>query len=221
MKTSNKKAITTKILLCSLYFIIMTILFVAAYTVFKDKNSIKSFSKVDSTNNYSYINISRMSEKFAYYEKANIGIHFVIETEDTGKWHMYLIAINENQLYKYKDIINYTYNSKGKEPKRLKVYGYPTLITDQLKQMAIKHINDFLPKDNEVTITNENFEEYLSNCYLDTTISQKNNFSIVLFILLFLIFIMFCLTIYTISDNNRVVKRISKLIKKIKKKRKK
>ena len=216
---SKKKTITMKILLCSLYFIIMTILFVAAYTVFKDKNSIKSFSKVDSTNNYSYINISRMSEKFAYYEKANIGIHFVIETEDTGKWHMYLIAINENDIYKYKDIINYTYNAKGTEPKKIKVYGYPTLISDQLKTMAIKHINDFLPSENEVTITKENFEEYLSNCYLDTTIAQKNNFSIVLFIILFLIFVMICLTVYTISDNNRIVKRISKVIKKVKRKK--
>ena len=216
---SKKKTITMKILLCSLYFIIMTILFVAAYTVFKDKNSIKSFSKVDSTNNYSYINISRMSEKFAYYEKANIGIHFVIETEDTGKWHMYLIAINENDIYKYKDIINYTYNVKGTEPKKIKVYGYPTLISDQLKTMAIKHINDFLPSENEVTITKENFEEYLSNCYLDTTIAQKNNFSIVLFIILFLIFVMICLTVYTISDNNRIVKRISKVIKKVKRKK--
>lgn len=215
----KKKTITMKILLCSLYFIIMTILFVAAYTVFKDKNSIKSFSKVDSTNNYSYINISRMSEKFAYYEKANIGIHFVIETEDTGKWHMYLIAINENDIYKYKDIINYTYNAKGTEPKKIKVYGYPTLISDQLKTMAIKHINDFLPSENEVTITKENFEEYLSNCYLDTTIAQKNNFSIVLFIILFLIFVMVCLTVYTISDNNRIVKRISKVIKKVKRKK--
>ena len=218
MKKNNKKTITMKILLCSLYFIIMTILFVAAYTVFKDKNSIKSFSEVDSTNNYSYINISRMSEKFAFYEKANIGIHFVIEKEDTGKWHMYLIAINENSLYKYKNIIDYTYKAKGEEPKPIKVYGYPRVITDQLKGMAIKHINEFLPEGNEVTITNENFEEYLSNCYLDTTISQKNNFSIVLFIILLLIFVMTCLTVYTISDNNRITNRISKYIKKKRKK---
>ena len=45
-----------------------------------------------------------MSEKFAYYEEENIGIHFVIETEETGEWRTYLIAINESDYDRYKDI---------------------------------------------------------------------------------------------------------------------
>ena len=47
-----------------------------------------------------------MSEKFAYYAEEKLGIHFVIEKEDTGEWHTYLVGINEDEYDKYKNIID-------------------------------------------------------------------------------------------------------------------
>ena len=76
----------------------------------KEKDKIIPWSDVKSLEDYTYIDIYKMSEKFAYYKETNTGIHFVIEKEDTGIWHTYLIAINENQLSEYQAIIDYTYN---------------------------------------------------------------------------------------------------------------
>ena len=108
-KSVKENRLIIKMVMCTLYLIIITILFVCSYKLFKEKQSILPFQDVESIENYTYIDISKMSEKFAYYKDTNIGIHFVIEKEDTGRWHTYLIAINEDDYHKYKNIIDYTY----------------------------------------------------------------------------------------------------------------
>lgn len=204
-KEKTEKKLTIKLILCIVYLIVITILFVCSYQLFQSKYSAKPWGEVESVDEYSYINVSRMSEKFAYYEKENIGIHFVIEKESTGVWHTYLIAIDENNYDKYKEIIDYTYERTKEEPKPLKVYGYPEIIKSDLKGLAIKNIVNFVPAENEVTITEENFETYLTNSYLDTTKEKQDYFSIILFITLILLFIMIALFLFTVFDKNKVI----------------
>ena len=168
-KEKTEKQLTIKLCLCIVYLIVITILFVCSYKLFQAKYYARPWGEVESVDEYSYIKVSRMSEKFAYYEKENIGIHFVIEKEETGVWHTYLIAIDENEYDKYKEIIDYTYERTKEEPKPLKVYGYPEIIKTDLKNLAIKNIVNFVPSENEITITEDNFETYITNCYLDTT----------------------------------------------------
>ena len=95
--------------LCIIYLIVITILFVCSYKLFQAKYDAKPWGEVESVEEYAYIKVSRMSEKFAYYEQENIGIHFVIEKEVTGQWRTYIIAIDENKYNEYKEIIDYTY----------------------------------------------------------------------------------------------------------------
>lgn len=204
-KEKTEKKLTIKLILCIVYLIVITILFVCSYQLFQSKYSAKPWGEVESVDEYSYINVSRMSEKFAYYEKENIGIHFVIEKESTGVWHTYLIAIDENDYDKYKEIIDYTYERTNEEPKPLKVYGYPEIIKSDLKSLAIKNIVNFVPAENEVTITEDNFETYLTNSYLDTTKEKQDYFSIILFITLILLFIMIALFLFTVFDKNKVI----------------
>ena len=204
-KEKTEKKLTIKLILCIVYLIVITILFVCSYQLFQSKYSAKPWGEVESVDEYSYINVSRMSEKFAYYEKENIGIHFVIEKESTGVWHTYLIAIDENDYDKYKEIIDYTYERTKEEPKPLKVYGYPEIIKSDLKGLAIKNIVNFVPAENEVTITEDNFETYLTNSYLDTTKEKQDYFSIILFITLILLFIMMALFLFTVFDKNKVI----------------
>ena len=137
-KTKTEKKLTIKLVLCIVYFIVITILFVCSYKLFIEKYDAKPWGEVESVDEYSYIKVSKMSEMFAYYEEENIGIHFVIEKEETGVWHTYLIAINEDDYDKYKDIIDYTYERTKEEPKAKKVYGYPEIIKADLKNIAIK-----------------------------------------------------------------------------------
>ena len=206
-KTKTEKKLTIKLVLCIVYFIVITILFVCSYKLFVEKYDAKPWGEVESVDEYSYIKVSKMSEMFAYYEEENIGIHFVIEKEDTGVWHTYLIAIDENEYDKYKEIIDYTYERTKEEPKPLKVYGYPEIIKTDLKNLAIKNIVNFVPSENEITITEDNFETYITNSYLDTTKEKKDYFSIILFITLILLFVMIALFIFTIFDKDKLLKK--------------
>ena len=204
-KKMSEKRLGIKMFVCAIYLIIITILFVCSFRLFEEKKDITPWSEVQNVEDYTYIEVSKMSEKFAYYKEANIGIHFVIEKEETGQWHTYLIAINENDYNKYKDIIDYTYERTTTPPEPIKVYGYPVITNDEIKNLAIKNISNFVPAENEVTITAENYETYLTNSYLDTTQGQKDQFSIILCLSLMLLFTVIGLLIVTFFDKDKIV----------------
>jgi len=211
-KHVKEKRLAIKLFICLVYLVIITILLACSYKLYEQKNVIVSWSEVENVDNYTYINIYKMSEKFAFYEEKNIGIHFVIEKEDSGLWHTYLIAIDEKNYDKYKKIIDYTYERTKEEPKPIKVYGYPVIINQDLKELAIKNIPNFVPAENEVEITNDNFEKYLTNSYLDTTRKQKDEFSVVLCVSLILLFIVMALLVLTILDKDRIVDNLDEKI---------
>lgn len=202
-KLSKEQRFTIKLVLCIFYLIIITILSVCSYKIYTEKQAVKSWSEVSTADEYSYIEVSKMSEKFAYYSTNKKSIHFVIEQEATGVWYTYLIAIKDSDYLKYKDIIDYTYERTDKKPKPKKVYGYPVVINDELKQLALANIKNFLPVENEIEITNENFNDYLTNSYLDTTIKREENFNTILFSILLMLFITVVLFIVTIVDKDK------------------
>ena len=204
----NESRLAIKLFMCLVYLVVMTILVVCSYRLFEEKNHITAWSDVENVEEYTYITICRMSEKFAYYEEANVGIHFVIEKEDTGLWHTYLIAIDENDYDDYKDIIDFSYERTDKEPKPKKVYGYQVIVNEELKDLAIKNIGNFVPAENEVKISEENYETYLTNSYLDTTRSREDNFSILLFSSLLLLLIVFFLFIATLFNKDKIVDKV-------------
>ena len=155
-KKMNEKRLAIKMFMCLIYLVVITILLVCSYRIFEEKKNIVPWSDVENVEDYTYMTIYRMSEKFAYYEEENIGIHFIIEKEDTGQWHTYLIAIDEDDYDEYKKIIDYSYERTDKEPKPKKVYGYPVITSKELKALAIKNIENFVPAENEVKITEKN-----------------------------------------------------------------
>ena len=174
----------------------------------EEKNNIVSWSDVETVEDYTYIKIYKMSEKFAYYQDTNIGIHFVIEKEETGLWHTYLIAINEKDYNKYKAIIDYTYERTTEVPEPITVYGYPVITNNTLKSLAIKNIKNFVPAENEVQISEDNYDAYLTNSYLDTTRSKENQFNIILFISLLLLLVVVVLLFATILNKDKIVDNI-------------
>jgi len=207
-KKVNESRLAIKLFMCLVYLVVMTILIVCSYQLFEEKKDIVPWTDVENVEDYTYITICRMSEKFAYYEDANIGIHFVIEKEETGLWHTYLIAINEDDYADYKKIIDFTYERTDREPRPKKVYGYPVIVNDELKKLAIKNISNFVPAENEVKITEDNYETYLTNSYLDTTRGQEDEFSIFLFASLLLSFFVFALLIATLFDKDKIVDKV-------------
>ena len=203
----HEKRLVFKTFICLIYLIVITILVVCIYQLYHEKEKILPWSEAESVEDYTYITISKMSEKFAYYENSKKEIHFVIEEEDTGQWHTYLVAIDEDDYSKYKDIIDYTYERTTEVPEPVKVYGYPVVIDDELKQLAIQNITNFVPAENEVVITNDNFNTYLTNSYLDTTLSRQEKFSFALFLVIVILIIVVLMFILTILDQDKVVYR--------------
>ena len=202
-----EKRVVFKRFICLIYLIVITILVVCIYQLYHEKEKVLPWSEAESVEDYTYITISKMSEKFAYYENSKKEIHFVIEEEDTGQWHTYLVAIDEDDYSKYKDIIDYTYERTTEVPEPVKVYGYPVVIDDELKQLAIQNITNFVPAENEVVITNDNFNTYLTNSYLDTTLPRQEKFSFALFLVIVILIIVVLMFILTILDQDKVVYR--------------
>ena len=69
-KKNNEKKIAIKLILSLIYTIVITVLSVSAYQIFKEKQVIKSWAKITDVNEYSYIEVSKMSEKCLCYKKA-------------------------------------------------------------------------------------------------------------------------------------------------------
>jgi len=218
MKKKSTKRLGIKLLLSVIYLMIITILFVFGYKIYNEYNEPHPYQETESTDEYAYIEVSRMSDKFAYSKDSNVGIHFVVEKEETGIWHTYLVAINEKKIKKYQKLIDYSNGKTKKIPRSVKVYGYPVNINDQIKEMAIKNINNFLPSTNEVKITSDNYEDYLTNSYLDTTKHREENIPPILIIIASLFLIVVLLLILLLIDKDVFVDKIDN---KIKRKRKK
>lgn len=208
MKEKNNSKFAIKLIMCLVYIIVIAVLFTCSYQMYEKKQEILPWKDIESVEDYTYITISKMSEKFAYYKDTNIGIHFVIEEQSSGQWHTYLIAIDEEDYNEYKNIIDYTYERREDKPLTVKAYGYPVITSKELRELAIKNITNFLPKENEVVITEENYEAYLTNSYLDTTKERKDTFNMMLFVLLLLMFLVIGLLIITILGRDKIVDKM-------------
>ena len=212
MKKEKKREarLAVKIITCLIYLIIITFLSAYSYQLFQKEYKAISWSEAENTSNYAYIDIYKMSEKFAYYSETNVGIHYVINQEKNGLWHTYLIAINEDDYEKYKEIIDYTYERIENKPKAIRVYGYPALASNELKSMAIKNVKKFVPAENQVNITEENYDQYLTNSYLDTT--KKKSTSFLLYTILGLLLIVIFLLLKTVVIQDKTGYDINKNI---------
>ena len=222
MKKKSKKRghlrLGIKITISLIYILIVGILCYVSFKLYDQDQKIVKWKDVDKTSQYSYIEISEMSEAFAEIKNENKTVHFVIEQEDTGAWHTYLIAINKNDYDKYKKIIDYTYERTEEAPEKIKVYGYPVLIPNDIKKLAIKNISNFVPVENQIVLDDKNFEEYMTNTYLDTTKKEEHRFNNFILILLLMALAIVILLIFTIFDRDKIVDEVDEIIEKEEKK---
>ena len=202
-KKKRGLSIFLKIIMCLVYLVIIGALLTCAYTLYNQKQIMVPWHKIKTTDDYTYMSIIKMSEKFASYEEQNIGFHYVVEKDKEDTWNTYVIAINEKDYNKYKAMIDYTYERVEREPDPIKLYGYPVKIDEDIKNSILKSIANFIPADSEIKITEENWEENLTSYYLNTTKEKKVIFSIPLFISLLSAAIMIILLFLTIIDKGK------------------
>ena len=70
--------------------------------------------------------------------------------------------------------------------------------------MAIKNISKFVPAENEIVIKEDNYNDYLTNCYLDTTKSKEDTYNMRLYISMTLLLIVIVLIILTILNKKKL-----------------
>lgn len=215
----KKLRIYIKIFFCIIYLIVIGILFFSAYKLYMNDKKEVSWDKVISTTNKTSLTISKMSEAFAKIKKKQV--HFVIVMDKNKVYRSYLIAISKKDYKKYKPIIDYSYERTKEKVQPLTVKGYPRIISKELKELTLKNYKNFLPNDNSVKLTEKNFDKYITNTYLDTTIHKIEKTNYIVITLLVLIVLLFILLLLTLIDRDMIVNKASKALEKEQKKKKK
>lgn len=201
--TKKKLKLKKRVLYQLIFSIIICILFFSSYFIYTKSRKIAYYS--NKNNSYSYLEIEEMSDRFA--DLGDKELHFV-----RAKKKIYVIAISKQKTKKYQNIINYTYG-KTKKGKTMKVYGYPLKKNNKIKKLEMKYINYFLPYEERININNHNYNQYLFNTYLDTTINPLYQFNYIVFLLLLLFVIVLFIFIKMMffkgsEDREKVQKKI-------------
>ena len=205
--------------LCLIYLVVGMILAYCAFHIYIEAIEPVKWDEATDTKDYTYIDIDKMSEKFATIDQKK-DIHFMIDEEKNGVWHIYLLAISKQDYKKYKEIIDYSYERINEKPKPVRVYGYPVEIPEELKELTLKNYKNFVSFENQVELNLENFNEYLTNAYLDSTKKKEHNFNWIVVILMLLDVVLFILIIVTIFDKDKLVDEVDHLVELEEKKRK-
>ena len=164
-KLKLKKSIINNIVIIVL-LVVMLIHFsfaVYIYNINYEVDYYKAGSK-----EYSYITINRVSDTFAKINTKELHL-----AED--KNNIYIIAIDSSDK-KWKNII-YKDNTKS-----LKVYVMPIKSSKKIKLLAEKNITKFISYDKKV----DDYDNILTNYYLDTTVKKYHKFNYVVSILFLL-----------------------------------
>ena len=188
-KTKKSFRLSVKVVFCTIYLIVVFILAYCAFYLYQEQRQPTPWERVRSTQDYTYIDIDKMSEKFARVDDDK-NVHFIIDEEKKGSLHIYLLVIDKSDYAKYKKIIDYS---------------------DDLKELTIKNYKKFVSLENKVELSHENFDEYLTDTYLDTTKEVTYNFNWIVVVLLALDAVLIFLVIITILDKDRLVDEVVEL----------
>lgn len=185
-KVRLKRSIIKNFLILIIFSFILSFLFSATYYIYMNARKIDKYNK--KTEEYSYLEIEKMSDKFAEIE--NRELHFARDKYGA----LYIIAINSKEIDKYKAMIEYTYG-RGEKTKPIKLYGLPVKVNKELKELVMSNINKFLSSKEQININDKNYEEYFPSTFLDTTIKENYKFNYVVFLLFLICFLIFLMLI--------------------------
>lgn len=200
-----------KLVVCVIHIVVIMILGFCSFRVYKSGDKPIHLSNVEKDTQYSYLDVFEMSKKIT-----NIGkdkqLHFVIEKTENDKWYTYLVAIEKKDENKFKDMIAYTEQETDKVPEKIRLYGYPVKINDEIKKETIKKSSDFLGSSKEKSnLSSENFEQYLTSYYLDSTVAQHHEFNYIMLILALMIVVLLITLILVIFDRDKLVDEVDKI----------
>ncbi len=214
-----------KMIVCIIHIIVIVILAFCSFRIYQSSDKVVNFSDTESVDKYVYLDVSEMSKKVAEIDNGKKQLHFVIEKLNNGKWYTYLTAINKDDVKKFKSMIEYSETSTDKVPKKIRIYGYKRKITSDIKNKALKNADTFFSNEKKKGLSNNNFEKYFTNYYLDSTVKKHHSFNYFMLILMLMLVVLFITLILVIFDKDKLVDEVDKIAeeslkKKIKKEEK-
>lgn len=131
----------------------------------KDREEdIYAFDVAEYSESRQFVEFEMISYPFASFELNDTqGLYFVFD-EDMCT---YIVCMNNNRLEEeFAEIYEYTFSDTVEAPKVGRVEGYSMEIDEEIRDIAIEEFNYMW---GEEIATEQNFEEYFGNYYLDTT----------------------------------------------------
>jgi hypothetical protein len=158
-------------------YLVVAIIFLAILVICIVKSDKKSkepapdpISLINSTrvNEYATLDVQYLTEPFA--SKDDIECSFAMDKDN----NMYIIVLNEDDLKRLQQIKDYTYSDDEDKqmPESVQIFGRTQEIPLDLKKLAIESYNEIY---NEQIINEDNFNEHLSNVYLNTKLSPRDD----------------------------------------------
>jgi len=121
----------------------------------------------NSADEYASIDVQFLTDSFASDDEDEY--RFAMDKDN----YMSIVVLNKNDVEILKDINDYTYSEDNsiETPATLKILGMTQEIPADLKKLAIESYNE---NYGESILTENNFEEYVKNIYLNTKLSPRD-----------------------------------------------
>lgn len=142
-------------------------------TAGNEEEEIEYFDAYTDDGKEKFLMFNLISDSFATF---TIGeshdFYFALDSNEYGMFP-YIVCMPADRLSEFQEIYDYTFSSdpNAVAPEYGSISGYPMLIEEDLKELAIEYFNVFW---NEEVLTEENFSEIVGDYYLDTTYQPDN-----------------------------------------------
>lgn len=185
---ANLKKYNYYLLITVLVFIMLLLLLFIIYKENENKEA-KTLYKVYKENMYCKTELQLVSDSFAIDDMKKY--YFAMDTKD----YIHIVALDKDEQYKLQSLIDYTYSEdeNAKQPEPIEIKGVTKTIEYDLKEIAIESYAEIF---GENIIDKNNFEDYVSGVYLDTTVDSIFTQDVFNYIFLITIFESFFLRYY-------------------------
>lgn len=129
------------------------------------------FSDAVNEDQYSKIDVQLLTEEFATLERDR---YIYDKTEPIDRFHfavdddsIYVINLDKEELKKFNEIVDYTYNSdeNAKIPEKMSIAGMPELISEDLMKMTVQKYREVFENDE---YSDEEIIDIIGKYYLNT-----------------------------------------------------
>lgn len=188
----------------TILILLITLSLTVAYFYLQNKEQPETVYAISTNeeNKFVEFDVHYLTDCIATYTHDSIVDKYYFAKDDD---YIVIAKLTDNEITDMEDIIKYTYGEIDTKPEYVTITGTNEKIPTELKEIALEAYNEMFVG---YEITEDEFEDYLGACYINTSITPYTNIEI--FIIIFVFFgylyiffvIIFKLTWYIKSKSN-------------------